>query len=153
MGKCYYLYRGDSFRNGLNLTVFRVVPINDKTKLLFVYIDRLCDTKPLDEMMLNPVRSSDKKCEVFIFEEFVANQLRAVAQIKSTKNVNELINGILTANVAVLVEGETNALLADLIGFEKQSIEEPSSETVIRCPRGRVYRNITCEYMLNPKTN
>ena len=115
--------------------VFRVVPINNKTKLLFVYIDGLCDTKPLDEMMLNPVRTSEKKCEVFIFEEFVANQLRAVAQIKSTKNVNELINGILTANVAVLVEGETTALLADLKGFEKRSIEEPSSETVIRGPR------------------
>ncbi|RID82528.1 spore germination protein [Peribacillus asahii] len=115
--------------------VFRVVPINNKTKLLFVYIDGLCDTKSLDEMMLNPVRTSEKKCEVFIFEEFVANQLRAVAQIKSTKNVNELINGILTANVAVLVEGETTALLADLKGFEKRSIEEPSSETVIRGPR------------------
>ncbi|MCM3587821.1 spore germination protein [Mesobacillus maritimus] len=115
--------------------VFRVVPINDKTRLLFVYIDGLCDTKPLDEMVLCPVRASEKKCEVFIFEEFVANQLRAVAQIKSTKNVNELINGILTANVAVLVEGETTALLADLKGFEKRSIEEPSSETVIRGPR------------------
>lgn len=115
--------------------VYRVVPINDKTKLLFVYIDGLCDTKPLDEMMLNPVRSSDKKCEVFIFEEFVANRLRQVAQIKSTKNVNELINGILTANVAILVEGETTALLADLKGFEKRSIEEPSSESVIRGPR------------------
>ena len=60
-----------------------------------------------------------------------------VAPIKSTKNVNELINGILTANVAVLVEGETTALLADLKGFEKRSIEEPSSETVIRGPRDR----------------
>lgn len=115
--------------------VFRMVPINDKTKLLFVYIDGLCDTKPLDEMMLNPDRTSDKKSEVFIFEEFVANQLRAVAKIKSTQSVNELTNGILTANVAILVEGETTALLADLKGFEKRSIEEPSSETVIRGPR------------------
>nr|WP_304217298.1 spore germination protein [Fredinandcohnia onubensis] len=115
--------------------VFRVVPINDKTKILFVYIDGLCDTKPLDEMMLNPVRSSEKKCEVFILEEFVENRLRQVAQIKSTKNVNELIDGILTANVAILIEGETIALLADLKGFEKRSIEEPSSESVIRGPR------------------
>lgn len=115
--------------------VFRVVPINDKKKLIFIYIDGLCDTKPLDEMVLNPVRTSKKTCEVFKFGEFVANQLRAVAQIKSTKNVNELINGILTANVAVLVEGETTAFLADLKGFEKRSIEEPSSETVIRGPR------------------
>ena len=114
--------------------VFRVVPIKNNVNVLYVYVDGLCDTKILDEIMSNCFILSENE-ERLTFEKTIQKQLAAVAQIKFTMNVNELIAGILEANVAILVDGESTGLLADLKGFEKRSIEEPSSETVIRGPR------------------
>ncbi len=49
------------------------------------------------------------------------------------------------ANVVILTEGESQALVADLKGFEKRGIEEPAAEISVRGPR-RVYGNDKGQY-------
>ena len=39
------------------------------------------------------------------------------------------------ANVVILTEGESQALVADLKGFEKRGIEEPAAEISVRGPQ------------------
>ena len=59
----------------------------------------------------------------------------AVTPIKTVSQINELVNGVLKADVGILIEGQTDALLASLAGFEKRDVEEPASEITIRGPR------------------
>ena len=57
--------------------------------------------------------------------EIIQNQLIAVSQVKTISKVREVIEAVLKANIVILTEGESQALVADLKGFEKRGIEEP----------------------------
>ncbi|NRF93210.1 spore germination protein [Paenibacillus frigoriresistens] len=118
--------------------VFRSVQMNEETNMLYVYIDGLCDTKILDQVVLKPFLFEGMPQgigEVSTFGQIFRQQLVAVAKIKTVSKVSEVVESVLMANVAILVNGESNALIADLKGFEKRSIEEPASEPVIHGPR------------------
>ena len=67
--------------------------------------------------------------------EIIQNQLIAVSQVKTISKVREVIEAVLKANVVILTEGESQALVADLKGFEKRGIEEPAAEISVRGPR------------------
>ncbi|WNS77586.1 spore germination protein [Bacillus sp. DTU_2020_1000418_1_SI_GHA_SEK_038] len=123
-----------------NCADFVVRPINvsgDK-KILLVYIDGLIDTKSLDEFLLKPIffKGLPKGLgEIHTFEQVIEQQLLSIAQVKTISTVPELIDGILKANLAIMVDGESSAILADLKGFETRSISEPQTEVSIRGPR------------------
>ncbi len=67
--------------------------------------------------------------------EIIQKQLVAVSQVKTISKVHEVIEAILKANIVILTEGESQALVADLKGFEKRGIEEPAAEISVRGPR------------------
>ena len=67
--------------------------------------------------------------------EIIQKQLIAVSQVKTISKVHEVIEAILKANIVILTEGESQALVADLKGFEKRGIEEPAAEISVRGPR------------------
>lgn len=46
--------------------------------------------------------------------EIIQNQLIAVSQVKTISKVREVIEAVLKANVVILTEGESQALVADL---------------------------------------
>lgn len=117
---------------------FRSIPLDNQQKILFIYIDGFSDTKVFDEVVLKPLiyegitKRSDSKLTI---REMVRLQLLPIAKIKMVTNVSEVVNSVLMSNMAILIDGEGVALIAELKGFEKRGIEEPLSETVIRGPR------------------
>lgn len=127
----------ETFENCSDL-VIRPIHVNGKTKMLLIYVDGLCDTKTLDEVVLKPLmfeglpEGMDNICTT---GQVLEQQLVAIAPVKTVSKMNELVDDVLKANVAILVDGEAKALLADLKGFEKRSIEEAASEVAIRGPR------------------
>lgn len=117
---------------------FRSIPLDNQTKMLFIYIDGFCDTKVLDEVVLKPLifEGITKKFDnQLTIREMVRLQLLPIAKIKMVTKISEVVNSVLMSNMAILIDGESIALIAELKGFERRGIEEPSSETVIRGPR------------------
>ena len=55
--------------------------------------------------------------------EIIQNQLIAVSQVKTISKVREVIEAVLKANVVILTEGESQALVADLKGFENEVLK------------------------------
>ena len=103
--------------------VIRPIDINGETKILLVYIDGLCDTKTLEEVMLQPMMFEglpNGLAEVQSIGQVLQQQLVAVTSVKSVSKISELVDGVLKANIGIVVAGETNALLADLKGYEKR---------------------------------
>lgn len=134
----------DSFKNCSDL-VIRPIFIGGKTKILLVYIDGLCDTKTLDEVLLKPMFFEGLPQglgEVQTAGEILQQQLVAVSSIKTVSKMSDLINGILKANIGILVDGEAKAILADVKGFEQRSIIEPTTEVSIRGPRDGFIENL-----------
>lgn len=116
--------------------VFR--PINSNPRMLIVYIDGLIDSPTLDEVLLKPVLSggtSGESVPIPISGKIVQEQLIAVSQVQTVGTLNEVMDGVLKANIALLMDGDSHALIADLKGFDKRAIEEPGAEVSVRGPR------------------
>lgn len=118
--------------------VFRPVQIHGQTKMLLVYVDGLTDTKIVDQVLLKPMMFEgmpDGLEKVGSVGQVIQEQLIAIAQVKTVYKVSEIVEGVLKANLAVLTDGKSTALIADLKGFEKRSVEEPAAEIAVRGPR------------------
>lgn len=130
-------YLKDIFKNCSDV-VFRTIKANENANMLLVYIDGMCDTKTLEAILLKPLLFEglpDGLGKMRSIGEVVEQELIAVTSVKTESTITNLIDGILKANIAIFIEGEAKALLADLKEFEKRSIEEPSTEVSIRGPR------------------
>jgi hypothetical protein len=119
--------------------VLRPILVHRKTKILLIYIDGLVDTKIIEQVFLKPMMfeymADGLEENLGSTGEIIQDLLIPFAQVKVVSNVREVINGVLKANIAVLTDGMGQALVADLKGFEKRSIEEPSAEVSVRGPR------------------
>lgn len=125
------------FQNCSDL-VMRNMYVNGNTKILVVYIDGLSDTKTLDEQLLKPLLYDGLPKgmeEAQKLEQLIEKQLVAFTSVSTVAKINELMDHVLKANVGILVDGESKALIADLKGFEKRGIQEPTTEATIRGPR------------------
>lgn len=118
--------------------VFRPILVHRKTKILLIYVDGLVDSKIIDQVFLKPMifeEMADGLERLGTTGQIIQDRLIAFAQVKVVTNMREVINGVLKANIAVLTDGNGQGLVADLKGFEKRSIEEPSAEVSVRGPR------------------
>jgi spore germination protein KA len=118
--------------------VIRPILVSRQTKMILIYIDGLVDTKTLDQVVLKPMMFEGMPNgleNVGSIEEIIQNQLIALSQVKTVSKFREIIEGVLKASVAVLTDGESQALVVDLKGFEKRSIEEPGAELTVRGPK------------------
>ncbi|NQX58166.1 spore germination protein [Paenibacillus qinlingensis] len=118
--------------------VFRHIQIFGKVHVLFVYLDGLVDTKSLDSNLLKPwmLESPPPGLEKLNPVDWILEQqLVSIAKTKTTNTMVDIVQGILTASVIILSEGIDTAVIAELAGFEKRAIEEPTGETTLRGPR------------------
>ncbi|WP_164545628.1 spore germination protein [Paenibacillus albus] len=118
--------------------VIRVLPNPREEEILIVYVDGLVDTKQLEQTMNQLLMSAENTLasnkEVSL-GNLIRNHLVLFGQTKNANKVEDLINGVLKANIAIIMSGEGTALLVDASGFEKRSIEESKTENVISGPR------------------
>ncbi|WP_066250189.1 spore germination protein [Neobacillus drentensis] len=127
----------DLFQNCFDF-VIRPINITGKPKILLIYLEGLIDTKTLENVLLKPMLFEGLPSglgEIRTIGQVIEEQLIAVTPIKTVSQIKELVNGVLKADVGILIEGQTDALLASLAGFEKRDVEEPTSEITIRGPR------------------
>ena len=118
--------------------VVRPLSVKGKSKILIIYIDGLVDTKTLDEVLLKPILFNgipQGLGEVQTIGEMIEQQLIAVTSVKTVTKMGDLINDVLKANIAILIDGEQKALIADLKQFDKRNVEEPQTEATIRGAR------------------
>ncbi|MDB5083577.1 MAG: gerKA [Bacilli bacterium] len=118
--------------------VFRPITVHGQTRMLLVYVDGLNDIKQLNQVVLKPTMFEGLPEGLGKLErlgEIVEQQLVAVARTKTVMQLSEVVQSVLTANVAILADGESIALIADIKSWAKRAVEEPASEPVVRGPR------------------
>jgi len=121
---------------GCSDIVFR--PMHTSPKSLLIFTDGLIDTKTLEKVVLKPLifdGHSGGPNDLHISSDIIQAQLVAVSKIQTVSNINEVIDGILKANICLLIDGENKAIVADLSGFERRAVEEPEAEVSVRGPR------------------
>lgn len=109
---------------------------------LIVYIDGLVSKETLRRDVLNPFITKSKELQAnALLDSNVLKRLIA-ASIVETHKMSAVIDDVLNGNAAMFVDGVNTALLIDSRGFEKRSVAEPDTESVIRGPREGFIENI-----------
>jgi hypothetical protein len=118
--------------------ITRPIYINGKPKIMLFYLDGLTDTKTVNSIFLKPMMFNglpDGLNKIETIGEIVEQQLFANTAVKTVSELKAIVDSLLKGDLCVLVEGEAKALIADMKGAEQRSIEEPSTEVVIRGPK------------------
>ncbi|MFK7695027.1 spore germination protein [Paenibacillus sp. HJGM_3] len=125
--------------------VFRRIQISGQINALLVYLDGLVDTKALDNLLLKPWMLETPRPglgELNAVDLMLEQQLVSIAKTKTVEIIGDMVQSILSANVVILSDGLSHAVIAELKGFEQRAVEEPANETTIRGPREGFTENI-----------
>jgi spore germination protein len=126
--------------------VFRDFEAFNGKKALAVFIDGLVDTKHFEEVVFKPMvqgnpsgvqRTPDSvPVNLWLEQVILATQTRRVLTIQ------EFVNHVLKGDVGILLDGESEAIITSIKGWEHRSVEEPASETAVRGPREGFVENL-----------
>jgi spore germination protein KA len=117
------------------------IGLENNIDVCILYTEGLIDTSSLQELIdsliyklkPNDVQPSGAN------NTSVINALRdkavTVGGIAEVKDLNTLTTNILSGHAALLVENQSQAITVSIPGYDKRSVEEPQSATLIKGPR------------------
>lgn len=111
--------------------VIRRFEIEDSVEALAVFVDGLVDTALVNQSLKALMIDEGKERLV---DRVVADTLPA-SQITETENYADFINGVLSGDTGLMLEGNCKGLLVGLRKAQTRSISEPETESVVRGPR------------------
>lgn len=111
-----------------------------------VFIDGLAGSATLSDAILRPLLSWPVQADALPPARKLLDAIREEAlyasEIKEADALDALCAGCLRGDAALLVEGCRGGLSINAKGWEKRSISEPQSETVVRGPREGFTENL-----------
>ncbi|MCK9861031.1 spore germination protein [Paenibacillus sp. ATY16] len=124
--------------------VFRKVCYSGQESLV-IYLASLADEQLIDDHILKALFESDIEQEQGrkpSGAEALGNSIISAGMTKLSSDVKEIVRQLLDGYAAVLTDSDSQALLVKANGVKHRSLEEPSSEQVIRGPRDGFIENI-----------
>ncbi|MCI2107073.1 MAG: spore germination protein [Intestinimonas sp.] len=105
-----------------------------------LYIDGLADKELVNENIMKPLMGNIRSlCEDGEVKkggiEYVESVLLFASSVKRTASVGEALDGFLSGDTVLLIDGSAEALVVSLRGWKSRGIEEPQTESVVRGPR------------------
>ena len=113
--------------------------MNRSRQFALMYVDGLVDCASINEMIAEITKQTER--EMFklqssqSFYQFLKNHALAAGGVTESDKVDKVLLSIFNGNVVVLVDGCGKTLVVDMAGGNLRSVEEPSSQTVIRGPK------------------
>ncbi|MBY0147913.1 spore germination protein [Neobacillus niacini] len=125
--------------------MYREITIHSQTKLLLIYVDGMVNTDIIISNILEPLMYKGLPQGLgaveSVFEMFEQERF-SVLQTKKVSNIDDISEHILKGNLAILVDGENIALLADVKKIETRSISDSAIEPVLRGSRESFTENL-----------
>lgn len=126
---------------------------NRQQKAALIFFDGLISNEVIDERILKTLMYSIQHSTQSIFspQEAAKHFKQAVLPIGDVKESNEwreLVKHILVGDAILVIDGCTEALILSAKGYEKRSIQEPMTESVVRGPRDSFTENLRTNTVL-----
>lgn len=113
---------------------------------VLVYFDGLVNGSVISDSILRPIVSWKPEGARPHLEkdlvETLCQEVMYAADTQSAQTVSELAGGCLSGDVALLINGCPTGLVVSAKGWEKRSVTEPPSESVVRGPREGFTENL-----------
>ncbi|WP_019913110.1 spore germination protein [Paenibacillus sp. HW567] len=114
--------------------------------LAFIYIDGLVNADMVNQAVLQPLMEKATLKRTYITPEdaysMIKDQMLPVGGVKEAKTLKALLPMLFDGYTLILFNGLQTALAADTSGWEKRSINEPTSQGVIRGPKEGFTENL-----------
>jgi len=110
-------------------------------RVLIAYMDGLAKTDKIDKNMIKPMLTDAKTTGLSEqitnqnIIDILKNQLLHASFIEEMSDFSQVTDRVLTGDTAVFADGNSKVLIADTVGFEMRSIEQPDTDVVVRGPR------------------
>ncbi|MFY2307134.1 spore germination protein [Lysinibacillus fusiformis] len=121
--------------------LIRIIQIGPENSINagLIYTDGMVDTIALQNLidsLINKIRPIDlESClEADIVTSIRKNSI-TVGNVEEVIDFDKLITNILSGHAALIIENESKAITVDISKYEKRSVEEPQSSTLIKGPR------------------
>jgi len=123
------------FKNSIDVIFYEFETISG-IKAIAVYVEEIVKKEVLDRDVINPfiLKSNDNEVTKSVNFETL-KKFFPVTNLKEINGFAEAITSIINGDTIILIDGLSFATSISCRGWEKRSIEEPASETVIRGPK------------------
>ncbi|SFT07961.1 spore germination protein [Paenibacillus sp. BC26] len=117
---------------------FREITTDGQVRLLLIYVANMVNSEELNTNILKPLfyeglpQGLDS---VNSISQMLEQSRFSVLHIMTSSNVSGIVECVLRGHVAILVDGESSAIVADVTNFESRTIGEPSEEATLRGSR------------------
>lgn len=124
--------------------VFRKVQLAEQNHWLIVYFATLVEEELIHDHILKPMIAKAENHEHLINEktESLDDRSISIGMTSVTSKVTEIVKQVLNGHAAVLTIGNSDAMMVKVNAKSQRSLDEPSSEPVIRGPRVGFIENI-----------
>ncbi|WP_249871710.1 spore germination protein [Oceanobacillus saliphilus] len=105
-----------------------------ETRAAIIYINGLTDKDLINDNILKTIQLNMKQFESNVLEK-IYQEVIAITDIKKSTTMDEVSSAILNGSTAFYLDEMDTVLLMGTSGGETRSIEEPSTESLIRGPK------------------
>lgn len=124
------------FKNSADLR-YRFLSFNQENEGFLVYLDGLVDRQYISSFIIEPLvefqwtKSSESSLSIYTLQRDVLKN----SKIDPVKTIDEVIQGLLSGQTALFMEGAREALLLETFGAESRSVQQSETEVTVRGPR------------------
>lgn len=117
---------------------FRRFSINKNIPGVLIYIDSMINNASVEEILrvlMIDTQKIERRDESHQLLRTAIKDLITVNNIEEVNDIYSLFAKIALGSTAVLIDGQSEALVCDTTGFKTRDITDPSAETTIQGPR------------------
>lgn len=104
-------------------------------KAVFYYIDGLASRDTISDFIMRGLMDGVEESKNFDNIDALLDNVLVCGEVSKTDKINEAVEGFLKADLALFIDGFSEALIINTKGFERRGIDEPQTDSVIRGPR------------------
>jgi spore germination protein KA len=100
-----------------------------------IFLDGMVNSQVLQESIIPAIQSAPPVPEGYSLPRYFSDQILTAGQVRITGDMTGAVKDILSGCLLMLIDGYDEALALAIQGYEKRSIGETKTETVIRGPQ------------------
>ncbi|MEL7565594.1 MAG: spore germination protein [Dehalobacterium sp.] len=113
--------------------------------VLMIYVDGLTNAQVVSEnvvksLMVHYLAGKNRAQEPPV--QHVQNHVVSIPQVKLEKELHKLVNAVLSGDVILIIDGETEGMIISARGWDARTVSEPQAEPLVRGPRDGFTENM-----------
>jgi len=104
-------------------------------RAVLYYVDGLASRDTISDFIMRTLMDEQEGEKNFKSMDTVLDKVLVCGEVSKVNTIKEAIDGFLKADLALFIDGFSEALVINTKGFERRSIQDPQTDSVIRGPR------------------